>query len=87
MNVFVVVRDYAACECCGVESVVIAAASSAADAVALFETLERDRVAAAVSTYCASRSVEVFQGLSDALVRAVTGEGDYTYRVVALTVQ
>jgi hypothetical protein len=87
MNVFVVVRDYRRCDCCDdVETKVMAAAVTFDSAVAVGVQLEKDRIRDCVNDWRLRFGDVLFEKLSVEQLHAVTGEGDYFYRVEMLAV-
>lgn len=86
MNVFVVTRDFKTCDCCGVESEVVAVADTADAAAILVVRLEEDRVMKAIES-CRVSYADRFHNFSETDIYVLTQQGNYSYRVSMFVVQ
>jgi hypothetical protein len=88
MNIYIVVRDYNACDYCeGVETKVMTAAETFAAASALIITLEKDRMKKSIEDWQIALNGELFEKVSQERIDIITGKNDYDYRIETLIVQ
>lgn len=87
MNIYIVVRDYNACDYCeGVETKVMAAAETFAAASVLIASLEKERFEQSINDWQIALNGKLFEKVSQERMDIITGKHDYVYRVEELII-